>query len=219
MGSKVVALALILGLISCSSARRSQKGHISRTKYNDLKWRYEKLLQEHGENLSQGQKIPTAQGESIPSAPVPAPSRGGGEVVEEVDLSASGPPPAPLGPSVQIHDVGDEVDIYKKAWNLFKKDKLEASLTQAKKIEGSKNRQVSVHAKFLIGEIMFELKEFDVAMQIYQDILSQDAFSGLVLDSLRRLVQCSEKLGLPQKAREYRSLLGRFFKSEGGLKQ
>ena len=48
-------------------------------------------------------------------------------------------------------------------------------------------------------------------MQVYEEILQKDAFSGLVLKTLGRLVVCSTKLKLKKKEEQYYSVLHDFF--------
>ena len=92
-------------------------------------------------------------------------------------------------------------------------NKFDAALTELKKIEKSKVKQVRVRARFSIGEIMFRQGEYDLAMQIYEEILQQDAFSGIVIKTLGRLIVCSEKLKLKKKQEQYYSMLYNFFES------
>ena len=72
-------------------------------------------------------------------------------------------------------------------------------------------RQIRVHAKFYIGEILFRQQEYDLAMQVFEEILDKDAFSGIVLKTLGRLVTCSKKLKLKKKKDRYYSMLHDFF--------
>jgi TolA-binding protein len=71
--------------------------------------------------------------------------------------------------------------------------------------------QIRVRSKFQIAEILFTQNEFDLASQVFEDIVKNYAFSGLVIDSLKRLVTCSEKLNLNDKAVKYQSMLSDIF--------
>ena len=50
-------------------------------------------------------------------------------------------------------------------------------------------------------------------MQIFEEIIEKDAFSGTVIKALGRLIVCSEKLKLEKKKERYYSLLHDFFES------
>ncbi len=88
------------------------------------------------------------------------------------------------------------------------------ALDQIKQLEGSPARQIAVRAKYLQGEALFHQEEFDLAMQVYEEIITKHAFSGLVLGALKRLIVCSEKLELEEKRKKYHSILHDFFEEE-----
>jgi len=82
-----------------------------------------------------------------------------------------------------------------------------------KTLEVSKNKQVQVRAKFLRGEMMFSQKEYDLALQIFEDIIKNYSFSGVIIKALNRLEACSKNLKLPKKQKRYHSILHDFFES------
>jgi TolA-binding protein len=71
----------------------------------------------------------------------------------------------------------------------------------------SSNKQIQVRAKFGTGEVFLAQKEYDLALQVYEDIINHNVYSGLVLNALKRAVTCSEKLNLTDKKTRYESLL------------
>lgn len=77
----------------------------------------------------------------------------------------------------------------------------------------SSNRQIQVRSKFLTAEILNNQGEFDLALQVYEDIINNYAFSGLVVKSLQRAVGCCDKLKLAERKARYESLLMDFFNS------
>ena len=109
--------------------------------------------------------------------------------------------------------IQEELDVYEKAKKFLQEKQYDKASLEIKKIEKSPVRQIRVHAHFLSGEIMFESGEYDLAMQIYENILKNSAFSGLVIKSLQRLIICSEKLKLEEKRLRYHSLLHNTFES------
>ena len=117
--------------------------------------------------------------------------------------------PAPEPHKVKMA-IQEQLDIYNRAKELFRQKQYDTASLELKKINQSSIRQIQVHARFLAGEIMFETGEYDLAMQIYEEILKSNAFSGLVIKSIERLVVCSEKLKLKEKKERYHSLLKTF---------
>lgn len=109
--------------------------------------------------------------------------------------------------------ISSEVLKLQNTLKLYNNGKLDQAMMQAKELEFSNVDQVRVRAKFIIGEILFTQKEYDLAMQIYEGIISKEAFSGVVLKTLGRLIVCSEKLKIVKKQEQYYSILHDFFES------
>lgn len=101
----------------------------------------------------------------------------------------------------------------RKAYILLSQKKFDATLQTIKPLENSSIKQIKVRAKFILGELMFVQGEYDLAMQIYEEILQKMSFSGVVIKSLGRLIVCSEKLKLTKKQEQYYSILHDFFES------
>ncbi len=108
-------------------------------------------------------------------------------------------------------NIEEQLEQFKKATLLMNQNKFDASLNEFKILESSEVRQISVRAKFNIGELLFRQNEYDLAMQVFQEILQNDAFSGLVIKTLGRLIVCSSKLKLKKKEEQYHSILHDFF--------
>ncbi len=125
--------------------------------------------------------------------------------------------PAPTAVDVKEVNFTDDVDEQIKQLRdvgiLIRANKFENALAILKNLENSKERQVQVRAKMMLGDLLFNQGEYDLAMQVYEEILSKHAFSGLVLKALGKLVACSEKLKLPEKQAKYYSLLHDFFEA------
>lgn len=116
-----------------------------------------------------------------------------------------------VAPDYKNIDVEGQIATLRKAETLVYANRNDEALKLIKKIENSPVRQVAVRARFLLGELMFNQGEFDLSMQVYERILSHDAFSGVVIKTLGRLIVCSEKLGLSDKKDKYYSMLHDFF--------
>jgi tetratricopeptide (TPR) repeat protein len=100
-----------------------------------------------------------------------------------------------------------QIQQLKKAQALMAQNKFDATLKIVKKLENSSIKQVRVRAKFIFGELLFAQQEYDLAMQVFEEIIRKEAFSGMVIKALGRLVVCSEKLKLNKKKEQYYSLL------------
>jgi TolA-binding protein len=150
--------------------------------------------------------------------------------VEGVDvLSPNGPttakkeehlksgPPIPESMGVQqvnnTDDVDEQITKLREANELVKVGKFENALTILKELENSKEKQIVVRAKIMLGDLLFGQGEFDLAMQVFEEVIKKYAFSGYVLKALGKLVACSEKLKLPEKQAKYYSLLHDFFEA------
>lgn len=163
-------------------------------------------LVNHIDQAVPDQKSPTEGVDVIGSQPAP-------KVVE----NAKANPPLPETMGVQhvnnTDDVDDQITRLREAENLIKVNKFENALTILKELEGSKEKQIAVRAKIMLGDLLFGQGEYDLAMQVYEEVVKKYAFSGYVLKALGKLVACSEKLKLPEKQAKYYSLLHDFFEA------
>ena len=110
-------------------------------------------------------------------------------------------------------EVEKEIDTLRSAHLLIGKNRFNEALSKLRTIEKSKSKQIQIRAKFLMGDILFKQNEFDLAMQIFEEVILKDSFSGIVLKTLGRLIACSNKLQLKQKEEQYSSILYDFFES------
>lgn len=110
-------------------------------------------------------------------------------------------------------DVDDQIAKMREATDLIKVNKFENALVILKELENSKEKQIVVRAKIMLGDLLFNQGEYDLAMQVYEEVVKKYAFSGYVLKALGKLVACSEKLKQPEKQAKYYSLLHDFFEA------
>ena len=122
------------------------------------------------------------------------------------NTSAAMPPPDTV--------IEQQIALLREIEKQIEQKQFTEALDQIKQLESSPVRQVVVRAKYLQGEALFHQEEFDLAMQVYEEIITKHAFSGLVLSALRRLIVCSEKLNLEEKRKKYHSILHDFFEEE-----
>lgn len=139
----------------------------------------------------------------------------GVDVLEPTEKKAGPPVPESMGvQNVNLtDDVDDQIIKLREATDLVKVNKFENALTILKELENSKEKQIVVRAKMALGDLLYSQGEYDLAMQVYEEIVKKYAFSGHVLKALGKLVACSEKLKQPEKQSKYYSLLHDFFEA------
>ena len=112
-----------------------------------------------------------------------------------------------------------EGDIKAQETDIFELNKARMALQQGdhpksmeilQRLQKSPYRQIQVRVQFFIGESLSQQGEFDLALQAYQNIIQQHAFSGLVIKALERIVVCTEKLKINDQREHYLSILGKF---------
>ena len=143
---------------------------------------------------------------------------GSGELAETVDVFSQTNGSA-AGKAVVNSDDYSSVDVeaqirnLQNAEQLVAQNKFDESLNLLKPLERSPVRQIRVRARYLVGESLFKQGDYDLSMQIFEEIIEKEAFSGTVIKALGRLIVCSEKLKLEKKKERYYSLLHDFFES------
>ncbi len=107
--------------------------------------------------------------------------------------------------------IENEILTLRKARDLAQQKKYNKAFNYLKDLESSPLLQVQVRAKYLIGEMLYIQQEYDLSMQIFEEIINNYSFSGVVLKSLKKLIDCSSKLKLSKKNAHYSSILYDFF--------
>lgn len=203
---------------------------VPKSQFDALNRKYEALLKERQmENVRGGdanQMMNQMEGSNDPANVVDQISKikGGGDLAETVDVfqqasqqktsgpSSAGLPVTPMSTgSLDEGLIEDHITKVRRAEKLVSQNKYDASINLIKELEKSPVRQVVVRAKFLMGEILFGQGEYDLALQVYEEVLTDHAFSGLVIKTLGRLIVCSDKLKLAGKQEKYYSILHDFF--------
>jgi len=138
-----------------------------------------------------------------------------GELAETVDVFSGNTAAQTMVASDNYENVDVESQIrnLQTADGLVAQNKFDEALNLLKSLEKSPVRQVRVRARYLVGESLFKQGDFDLSMQVFEEIIQKEAFSGMVLKALGRLIGCSEKLKLDKKKEQYYSLLHDFFES------
>lgn len=211
---------------------------VPKEQYDELAKKYETLLQERrlenaqtpgeAKDLANAlEKSPEMKSDVDPSQLAQKiaelPEGGQLQLAETVDVfgaegvkasqEQAGVPTSSLA-QAQEGEIEEDLRQLEKAETLLEQNKFDATLTIVKKLEASPAKQIRVRAKYLLGEILFKQGEFDLAMQIFEEIVNRDAFSGVVVKTLGKLIVCSEKLGLKAKKDKYYSVMHDFFEAE-----
>lgn len=190
---------------------------VPKQQYDELLLKYDTLMKERqGENIkSNGEVEGTSSAanlvEDLQSAKLK------NELSETVEIF--GKESAPVGPYGHDQKVGDatieeQLKEIKLAESEVLASNLDSAMSRLKALEKSPVPQVRARAKMLLGDVLLKQNEYDLAMQIYEDVIRKEAHSGVVLKVLGKLILCCEKLKQDQKKEQYFSMLHDFFEEE-----
>ena len=194
-------------------ASNSQKLGIPKDKYEELLKKYETLLEKR------------KQPQTRETSSTKKPSKGKRQtlnLVETVDIFSDKKgdvnikSTSPLLPNLQVStqkSIDRDIQKIREGVKLLEQKQYPKTIKILQPLISSNVRQIRVRALFYTGEALFEQKQYDLAMQTFEDILSTESFSGTVLKTLRRLVTCSEKLKIQEKQKTYYSMLHDFFET------
>lgn len=220
-----------------SSPTAGNEEMVTKAQYEELARKYRELLEqtkkspeaESVNSVAATAPIPTnvLDGSAKPTIGAESTNLDPSELVNKLDanfpdLKESTPiKDAPLAPPTSFNvkevvftdDVDEQINQMREVANLIRVNKFEEALKTLKALENSKEKQVQVRAKMMLGDLLFNQGEYDLSMQVYEEILNKYAFSGLVLKALGKLVACAEKLKQPEKQAKYYSFLHDFFEA------
>lgn len=189
-----------------------QSRTVSRAQYEELLSRYEKLNQKYQLVKDNNPQASSLVNEIQDTNMKPN--------VETVDVFADSSPVKSVVPALVVtSNVSTKkmerfLQDYRKGLEFIAIKKKGDALRIFQRLEKEAPSVIAVRAKFQIAEMLFVQNEFDLAMQIYEEILFNFAHSGVTLNGLARLVVCCEKLGLNEKKAQYDSLLRDVFGME-----
>ncbi len=227
---KISVLSLIfLNLSSCSLFSSSRnvvadsknKGKGKAAVTTVAKAQYDELLKKYQVLLRRNRQL---EGDDLPADVTVSPPANLPKLAETVDVFAkqldkvaevqnsSKNLISVAAPFIRKDMEGQIADI-KKVIQLIDKNHFDEALQILKILESSKYSQIAVRSKFYTGEVLFRQGEFDLAMQLFEEVINRYAFSGIVLKTLGRLIICSEKLKIKKKYDLYYSILHDFFKT------
>lgn len=111
-------------------------------------------------------------------------------------------------------DIESQLSLYRRGVSLKATNPGEATKI-FQQLETQAISPVKVRAKYQIGEMLLGRGQYDLALQVFEDIINKHAESGVVLDALRGAVMASEKLGITNKKDQYSSMLNDVFGGRG----
>jgi TolA-binding protein len=110
-------------------------------------------------------------------------------------------------------DIESQLNLYRRGVSL--KDSNTGEATKIfQQLETAGVPAVKVRSKFQIGEILYGKGQFDLALQVFEDIINKYDHSGVVLDALKYAEICSDKLGIQNKKDQYASMLHDVFEAK-----
>ena len=228
MKYSLITFASLLFLSSCSwyrdlerslveddekQAKRSQRP-VSREQYDQLLVKYEELSKKYetlkekptGSKDSLVDELQRTQGENFAQT-------SSNVETETVDVFGAAGAAAASTPIAGPSDVESQLSLYRRGLALKASNPGEATKI-FQQLEGQAIPAVKVRAKFQIGELLLGRGQYDLALQVFEDIISKNAESGVVLDALKYAVVCSDKLGIPNKKDQYSSMINDVFESQ-----
>ena len=171
------------------------------------------------EELSKKYEDATRKGEAPSSTSLVDEIQATSVSTETVDLFGSAPNSAPQTPVVDSQativvprGLEDQVSLFRRGVILRQTNQGEATKI-FQELELKSTPAIAVRAKQQIGEMLFEKGQFDLALQVFEDIISRYSHSGVVLDALRYSITCADKLGIVSKKEQYASILNDVFES------
>lgn len=191
-------------LLGDQSPRKSIKKEVkwvSKGQYDDLMVKY-KTLNDKYENLKE-ERLSSKSGFDQISELAKAKSTETVDVFDGNNASSK----LKISNTSNSSNIEEEVSYYKKAVALRANGKNDEALKLFQFLENSTVDQLKVRAKAHIGDIYFSKNQYDLALQVFEDIIRNHAFSSSVLGALKHAVVCSSELGLSDKKAQYESLL------------
>jgi len=197
-------------LVEDDEKKAKQSRSVSRSQYDQLLVKYEELSKKYEalkENPNKGQSslVDELQKTSSENFAQTTPN------AETVDAF----------PNQQVvvasedlpSDLESQLVIFKKGVGLKESNPGEATKI-FQQLETAGTPAIKVRAKLQIGELLYGKGQYDLALQVFEDIINKNAHSGVVLDALKYAVNCSDRLGIQNKKEQYASMLNDVFEAK-----
>ena len=220
MKYSLIPLAMLFAVSSCSWYRDLERSlvedeekqarssrPVSRAQYDQLLVKYEELskkyeaLKEKPQSSSLVDELQKTQSENFATS--------GNVETETVNLfptdagQASGSIDVPS-------DVESQLSLFRRGLALKTSNPGESTKI-FQQLETKGIPPVKVRSKYQIGEMLLGRGQYDLALQVFEDIITNHADSGIVIDALRGAVMATEQLNIPNKKDQYASMLNDVF--------
>ena len=220
--SALIPMFMLLVLNSCSWYRNFERGLVEddenkvrnsrtvpREQYDQLLVKFEKLSKKYEQSKESPKKQNLLEEElqKTASENFANPSNN----VETVDAFPADQQVVANGQDVP-EDVESQLSLFQRGISLKSSNPGEATKI-FQQLESQATPAIRVRSKLEIGEMLFSKSQFDLALQVFEDIINKQAHSGVVLDALKYAVICSEKLGITNKKDQYSSMLNDVFET------
>ena len=104
--------------------------------------------------------------------------------------------------------VDQSTDKFNKAQKLYSSDKYKEALVLFEEVAGNSSANNSIDARFMMGECLFNQKEYDKAIMQYQNIISQHSDHAKAPQAMLKQGMAFEKLADKDTAKViYKKLL------------
>lgn len=226
MKHSLIPFASLLILSSCSGLSRSDGAldesssnskTVSRTQYDQLLLKYEELSKKY----EQLKEKPASSGEGLVDELQNGQSENFAQTVtnseaETVNLFPENQKPQDAVAIKVPEDVNSQLSLFRRGLALKSSNQSEATKI-FQQLETHGIAPVKVRAKYQIGSMLLEKGQYDLALQVFEDIINKHSESGVVLDALQGAVVASDKLGVLNKKEQYSSMLNDVFGSGQGI--
>ncbi len=200
-----------------SERQKVESKWVKREQYNDLLAKYNNLADKN-EALTQ-QSMETKPSfdqidelsKSTAQASKPVINNSNTETVDVFGDGGLANEVEKLSSDVETGSISRELKTYKKAMALKDSGRVDDALRIFQFLEKSNFEQIQVRARMEIGSIYLDKNQYDLSLQVFEKVITSNAFSGKVLDALRGAAESSDGLGLTDKKLRYQSMLKDFF--------
>ncbi len=221
MKSALIPMLALLVLNSCSWYRDVERSlvaddekqaknsrAVSRQQYDQLLVKYEELSKKY-ETLKEG---PNKQPSLVDEL-----QKTSGENFANNSANAETVDAFPNQVVISTDDVPSDIEsqltLYRKAVSMKGSNPGEATKI-FQQLETAGVPAVKVRSKLQIGELLYAKGQYDLALQVFEDIINKNAHSGIVLDALKLAVVCTDKLGIQDKKDQYASMINDVFEAK-----
>lgn len=227
MKSALIPMMALLALNSCAWYRDVERSLVeddekkaarSRTvprqqydnllvKYEELSKKYEQLKENPNKDQSSlVDEVQKSSAENFSQGTTPATPQ-----VETVDAFSN--QQVVVASEELPADVESQLALYRKGLTLKASNSGEATKI-FQQLESQAAPAIRVRSKLQMGELLYAKGQYDLALQVFEDIIQKQSHSGVVLEALKYAELCSDKLGIQNKKEQYASMLNDVFESK-----